>query len=92
MTDISALTVKVEDCENIKNVVDNKIIYELLAELEIMIQEMDPDAEEKANELRDQLGDTVDRQLMITLSNQVSRFEFEAALESVVRLKEEIPS
>ncbi|TNF99646.1 MAG: response regulator, partial [Gammaproteobacteria bacterium] len=59
---------------------------QLLNELAEMIEEMDPDAEEKAADITQQLGDQADRQLLKQLTQQVSGFEFEEAADTLEKI------
>ena len=65
---------------------------QLLLELGNMIEEMDPDSEEKVTELASQSGDRFDRQLLRTLERQVSGFEFEEAQETLASLRQSLAS
>ncbi len=62
-------------------------ISQLLDELAEMLEEMDPDAEEKVVELTRRLGSQADPRLLRMLATQVSGFEFEDAQDSLQKLK-----
>jgi len=63
-------------------------INQQLDELAEMLEEMDPDAEEKVAELASRLGNQADPQLIKQLTRQVSGFEFEEALQTVTKLRQ----
>ena len=69
---------------------DPEQINALLDTIEGLIEEMDPDAEEKVAELSGLAGSGLDLILMRKLGKQVSGFEFEEAKETLVQLKEKI--
>jgi CheY-like chemotaxis protein len=62
-------------------------IASLLDELEQLIREMDPDSEQKAEVLQRKLGGSGDSKLAAELVRNVSAFEFDAALQTLGRLK-----
>jgi PAS domain S-box-containing protein len=62
-------------------------IAPLVEQLETLLDEMDPDAEEKLVELSTRVTGQVDAQLLTELSRQVSGFDFDQALETLARLK-----
>jgi HPt (histidine-containing phosphotransfer) domain-containing protein len=62
----------------------------MLDELEELIEEMDPDSEEKAEALQRKLGGAGDRKLAAQLLRQVSAFGFDDALETLRRLRQSI--
>jgi len=62
-------------------------IGQLLDELAEMLEQMDPDAEDKVVELTRRLGSQADPKLLRMLATQVSGFEFEDAQESLQKLK-----
>ena len=66
---------------------DSEAIVEAV---ETLLQEMDPDAEEKAAELIGALGRRADRQSLRRLEKQVAGFEFEEALESIAQLRKTV--
>jgi polar amino acid transport system substrate-binding protein len=70
--------------------VDPEQIIELLDTIESLIEEMDPDAEEKVAELVALPGSGLDLSLMKQLGRQVGGFEFEEAQETLVGLKQKI--
>ncbi len=59
----------------------------LVEELQTLLDEMDPDAEEKLAELSARISGQVDGRLLKDLSRQVSGFEFEQAIDTLARLK-----
>ncbi len=67
--------------------VDLDTIRPMFDRLRLQLEEMDPDAEETAAILNDKLGAGTQRQLCKTLKAQVDDFEFEAALETLVKLQ-----
>ena len=62
-------------------------INQIFDELTKMLEEMDPDSEEKVTEMITQFGNQVDLQSMKRLARHVSGFEFEEALELLVELR-----
>jgi actin-like ATPase involved in cell morphogenesis len=62
-------------------------INQILDELTKMLEEMDPDSEEKVTEMITQFGNQLDLKLMIRLAQHVSGFEFEEALELLVEVR-----
>ncbi len=62
-------------------------INQKLDELTKMLEEMDPDSEEKVTEMIPRFGNQVDLQLMKRLARHVSGFEFEEALELLVEIR-----
>ena len=56
---------------------------QLLDELAEMIEEMDPDAEEKVAEISSQMAGQADQQLLRKLAQQVGGFEFDEAAETL---------
>jgi HPt (histidine-containing phosphotransfer) domain-containing protein len=62
-------------------------ISQQLDELAEMLEEMDPDAEEKVAELKNHLGNQLDRQLFNKLAKYVSGFEFDEAQECLENIK-----
>ena len=66
---------------------DPAAIGPLVEELETLLEEMDPDAEDKVAELKAQLRGGVHQKLVNTLSKQVGEFEFENASETLANLK-----
>lgn len=65
-------------------------ITPMLDELKELIEEMDPDAEEKAEALQRKLSGTANRKLTAQLPRQVSGFEFEDGLETLAQLREDV--
>ena len=70
--------------------VDVEAILPLLDELQTLLEEMDPEAEEKAAALTARLGAGAHLGLVNTLSKQVGEFEFEEAQETLVRLRKSV--
>lgn len=68
---------------------DSGLVNSTIIELEAMLKEMDPDAEEKALELTKILGQTVDLSKLNKLTRLVSSFEFEKAQELLNSIKVE---
>lgn len=68
--------------------IDVEELYSLLEELKTLIEEMDPEAEEKAAVLKTRLGSGPYRELIHKLTEQVGEFEFEEALKTMDTLKE----
>ncbi len=62
-------------------------INQIFDELTKMLEEMDPDSEEKVAEMITQFGNQVDLQSMKRLARHVSGFEFEEALELLVEVR-----
>jgi HPt (histidine-containing phosphotransfer) domain-containing protein len=62
-------------------------ILPLLDELQILLEEMDPEAEDKVADLKAQLAGGTHQKLVNTLSKKVGEFEFEDARESLVKLR-----
>ena len=62
-------------------------VMPLLDELQTLLEEMDPEAEEKVTDLKMQLGGGAHQKLVNTLSKQVGEFEFEDACETLVKLR-----
>ena len=69
---------------------DVEAILPLLDELQTLLEEMDPEAEEKAAALKARLGAGAHLGLVNTLSKQVGEFEFEEAQETLVRLRKSV--
>ena len=68
--------------------VDLDSIRPILDRLRLQLEEMDPEAEETAAILNDKLGAGPQRELCKTLKGQVDDFEFEAAIETLVKLRD----
>jgi two-component system sensor histidine kinase/response regulator len=66
---------------------DVETIMPLLDELQSLLAEMDPEADDKVTALKAQLGGGVHQKLVNTLSKQVGEFEFEDARETLTNLK-----
>ncbi|MCZ6501734.1 MAG: hypothetical protein O6945_04375, partial [Gammaproteobacteria bacterium] len=86
---LSALAPKTEKAVSEKQVelLSPEEINQMLDELTNMLKEMDPDAEEKVNEMITKFGNQVDLQLMKRLARHVSGFEFEEALELLEEIR-----
>jgi HPt (histidine-containing phosphotransfer) domain-containing protein len=67
--------------------IDPAEITSMLDELKELIEEMDPDSEQKAEALQRKLGGMGDRKLAAQLVQQVSGFEFDDALTTLARLR-----
>ena len=67
--------------------IDPAEVSSILDELEGLIEEMDPDSEEKAEALQRMLGGTGDRKLSAQLVQQVSGFEFDDALTTLANIR-----
>jgi CheY-like chemotaxis protein len=68
--------------------VDLEAVEPLLDELQTLLEEMDPEAEEKTAALKEHLGPGVHHELVRTLSQQVGGFDFEEARGTLTRLRE----
>jgi two-component system sensor histidine kinase/response regulator len=66
---------------------DVAAILPLLDELQTLLEEMDPEAEDKVTDLKAQLGGGAHQKLVIKLSKQVREFEFEDARETLAKLR-----
>ena len=66
---------------------DVETIMPLLDEIETLLEEMDPEAEDKAADLKAQLWGGTHQKLVIKLSKQVGEFEFEDARETLAKLR-----
>jgi two-component system sensor histidine kinase/response regulator len=66
---------------------DPEAILPLLDELQTLLEEMDPEAEDKVTDLKAQLAGGVHQKLVNTLSRQVGEFEFEDACETLAKLR-----
>jgi PAS domain S-box-containing protein len=86
---LSALAPIIEKAVPVENVelLSPEEINQKLDELTKMLEEMDPDAEEKVTEMITQFGNQVDLQLMKRLARHVNGFEFEEALELLVEVQ-----
>ena len=62
-------------------------IHQQLDELAKMLEEMDPDAEDKVAEIKSRLGSHADQQLLRQLVQQVGSFEFEEATETLDKMR-----
>ena len=70
--------------------VDLVDILPLLAELETLLDEMDPEAEDKVADLKAQLGSGDHLKLVNTLSKKVGEFEFEDARKILANLRKSL--
>jgi PAS domain S-box-containing protein len=66
---------------------DVAAILPLLDELQMLLEEMDPEAEDKVTDLKAQLGGGAHQKFVIKLSKQVGEFEFEDARETLAKLR-----
>ena len=73
-----------------KSPLDVDAVNQVLNELSYLIEEMDPDAEEKAGHLKEQLYGPPYTELVKKLSRQVEEFEFEEASATVSLLKKAV--
>ena len=71
---------------------DVEAVLPLLDELQTLMEEMDPEAEDKVADLKTQLGGGVYQKLVNTLSKQVGEFEFEDARQTLADLKRALKS
>ncbi len=67
--------------------VDAETIMPFLDELQTLLEEMDPEAEDKVTEMKAQLGGRAHQKLVNALSKQVGEFEFEDARETLAKLR-----
>jgi two-component system sensor histidine kinase/response regulator len=65
-------------------------VLPLLDELQTLMEEMDPEAEDRVADLKTQLGGGVHQKLVNTLSKQVGEFEFEDARETLANLRKSL--
>ncbi len=70
-----------------KGPVDVEAIIPSLDELQTLLEEMDPEAEDKVTDLKAQLGGGAHQKLVNKLSKQVGEFEFEDARETLAKLR-----
>jgi HPt (histidine-containing phosphotransfer) domain-containing protein len=66
---------------------DIEAIMPLLDELQTLLEEMDPEAEDKAADLKTQLAGGAHQKLVTKLSKQVGEFEFEDAHKTLAELR-----
>jgi CheY-like chemotaxis protein/HPt (histidine-containing phosphotransfer) domain-containing protein len=66
---------------------DIEAIMSFIDELQTLLEEMDPEAEDKAADLKAQLGGGAHQKLVNNLSKKVGEFEFEDALETLAKLR-----
>jgi HPt (histidine-containing phosphotransfer) domain-containing protein len=66
---------------------DVAAILPLLDELQTLLEEMDPEAEDKVTDLKAQLAGGAHQKLVNTLSKKVGEFEFEDARETLAQLR-----
>jgi len=69
---------------------DFEAILPQMDELQILLAEMDPGAEDKAVALKHRLGARIDPDIVNTLSRQVSEFEFDAAQRTLNSLRKKL--
>jgi CheY-like chemotaxis protein len=67
--------------------VDVEAIMPSLDELQTLLEEMDPEAEDKVTALKAQLGGGAHQKLVNALSKKVGEFEFEDARETLTKLR-----
>jgi hypothetical protein len=70
--------------------VDLEAVLPFLEELETLLEEMDPEAEDKVADLKEQLGGGDHRKFVNTLSKQVGEFEFEDARATLASLRKKL--
>jgi len=70
--------------------IDVAVILPLVGELQVLLEEMDPEAEDKVADLKTQLSGGAHQKLVNTLSKQVGEFEFEDARETLAKLKKKL--
>lgn len=70
--------------------VDPAVLQPLLDQLERLLHDMDPDAEELANTLRQQVGSGPLQAAALELARQLGKFDFENAAHTLNRLKLEM--
>ena len=68
--------------------VDFEAVSALLDDLQSLLEEMDPESEEKVSALKAQYGSGAHQDLLQTLSKQVDDFEFEAALQTLESIRD----
>jgi HPt (histidine-containing phosphotransfer) domain-containing protein len=66
-------------------------IAALIDKIVTMLDEMDPDAEERVNELASMMRGQADGRLLKRLVRQTAGFEFEEAQETLAELKQALP-
>ena len=76
-----------EEARPVAESADRDTIVQLLDELGELIDGMDPESEEKAEELAKALGRQADPALLRKLARQLSGFEFDEALETLARVR-----
>jgi PAS domain S-box-containing protein len=67
---------------------DLESILPILDRLRLQLEEMDPEAEETAADLNDKLGGGPQQQIGKALKGQIDDFEFEEALETLIKLRD----
>jgi CheY-like chemotaxis protein len=67
--------------------IDVEAILPFLDEIQTLLEEMDPEAEDKVADLKERLSGGTHRKLVNTLSKKVGEFEFEDARETLVKLR-----
>ena len=76
-----------EETKPLVEAADRDTINGLLDELAVLLEDMDPESEDKAVELQTALGGTVDRALVKDLVRRVSGFEFDEAQEVLGQIR-----
>ena len=66
---------------------DIAAIMPFLDKLQTLLEEMDPEAEDKVTDLKAQLAGGAHQKLVNALSKQVGEFEFEGARETLAKLR-----
>jgi HPt (histidine-containing phosphotransfer) domain-containing protein len=67
--------------------IDVAAILPLLDELQTLLEEMDPEAEDKVADLKAQLGGGTHQKLVNIMAKQVGEFEFEDARKTLAKLR-----
>jgi hypothetical protein len=91
MQGLEVLAVSGETEESVakdSGLIDVEAILPFLDEIQTLLEEMDPEAEEKVSELKTQLAGGTHQKLVNTLSKKVGEFEFEDARETLAKLRE----
>ena len=63
------------------------VIPMFISESRTLLEEMDPEAEDKVSKLKTQFAGGAHKKLVNTLSKQVGEFEFEDARETLAKLR-----
>jgi HPt (histidine-containing phosphotransfer) domain-containing protein len=66
---------------------DIEVVMSFIDELQTLLEEMDPEAEDKVSKLKTQFAGGAHKKLVNTLSKQVGEFEFEDARETLAKLR-----